>query len=683
MEIFNFENLGHNFLHSNRLVLKLGGIAHNKSTAANDFRTGNIFAEKSGKGDEDKPKTDTEAGKDDKGGKPKKGTEGTESLGDKSKTGTKDKLSKAKKSVENKPRKQIKITETVRNKFRKGMGKEIYGGNEALRKRYREGVREAIEVMDKDKLYDFIKNHTPPKQAYGKGSFDEWNGDFAQLIVPEIPDEYSDLKESPDLDVKQRYLVGGLQQYLLDEFETDVFEATVSKKNPFISVDGRLGAYTISVMAAHWNKEFKLNDAKKRPSLRYGALGGDYASNRRNSVLYNDAIAHLNSQVGLGGRKASSSVRGVVAKKGPKKGPSVKPGVNTQEVIREALIAENATDEAVFAFDSAYNKAFIPAIREVLKELKAECGFTRKSPDSWEEVHNRLSNKNSPHFNQAYLDEYGITAPATTPTVTPAPAPTASGKPKVAQKPAIKKALGENLPKAKFLRTLQTRINRSEFDFNDIWVEDKSKESLTVALYDMCNRYNLPTTKVAIGEIIKSLKRNTEENNGEDINYGGEGIGHTDTQMAEQKAFNRRIVNNVSRDMRRKFLGEKLVSKDSEPMNKDEFVVEMITEINNNRDIDFLSGGFEYDAREAFAKNAYKICQTLKIPTSMKMMKEIIDILQNDYMPADNDVEYYNNPDGADEISANNLLMNGIQKELADKYNPQPKAKQGTQVAVK
>ena len=651
MKIYNFENFGHNFLRQNRLVLKSGGLAHKDSTPHNDFRTGHFFKSSSG----DKAKAGPEKGK----GVSKAPQKPLKS------PSTEKKLDEVKKDLDT-GKKKIIITERARDKFKKGMGKEIYGGNEELREKYRDAVREAIEKMGRDKLYNFIKQHSD--KSYNKGDYAQWNRDFAKLITPNMPKEYSDFKTASK-ETENIYLVGGLQQYLLDEFDTDVFQATVNKKNPFINVDGRLGAYTISVMAVHWNKEFQATDKKKRPVLNYGSLGEGYVSNRRNMVLYGDALAHLNAQVGGGsGRRRGSAVAKGGPKKGPKNRPSIKTGPNTMEAIRADLLDANASDGAIYAFDSAYDKTFIPAIRKIIKELKDEGVFARRDPKAWDKVHNRLANKNSPHYSQAYLDEYAeyeAENPDTTPALTPVlgtPAPTAPAKSKITKKETAKKK-AEKLPKEDFIRGLRARINREDFDFNLwTWDEEEHREEFANKIYDLCSKYKIPLTVAVLDDVIKNLKIYSAD--GKSVDYGRKVFRLTDTQTAAQEAQNKRLISYLGRGLREKYLKEELPEEDAELMTKDAFIAEMITELDAN-DVDFQSWGFEYNARESFAKDAYKKCDKSKIPTSMNTVRHMVDKLIYEYMVADNDIEYFSDTTDHTEIASNNKILDEVTEGIA------------------
>ncbi|MBN2087565.1 hypothetical protein JW758_04410 [Candidatus Peregrinibacteria bacterium] len=664
-----FENMELDFTGQNRLVFR-----ENPSDLEGYYRRGPWWPD--GKNGE-------------KGGDSKDGEGSTNEKPDASKNPnenpkdkTEDDLSTLKGNVEGAGEKKIIITEKDKDKFKKGMGKEIYGGDEKLREKYREGVREAIENMDKDRLYVFIQNHTPPKQKYNKGSHEEWNADFVEMIGPDLP---SDLQQGADLPKEQRYIVGGLQQYLLDEFNTDVFQATAKKENPFIHVDGRLGGYTISVMAAHWNKKFKPLDKTNKSKLNYGSLGSDYDGKRRSQVLYNGAMAYLDGQLGIVSTQVSSYQReerpdeairsGRKTQKrnvatGAESAPSKSVGQNTKDKIRETLEGAQATGESLFAFESAYKKEYIPAIKAVIKDLRASGQFSFKNKDSWAEVHRAMTTKGSPHYNQQYVDAFKKEKPVAS-VAKAKPEKQAKAKTKEKAKSAEKtKTTAENLSQSDFVRRLKASINRSDFDFNTwnmglVNEEDEVRESFAKQIYEVCRNYKLPTTTELIDRVVSLLEKHS---GGKKVDYGRELFRMTDTQLTAQKAENRRLINDIARDLRKEYKNEKLINKEDESMGEYGFTVEMITEL-NERDIDFLSWGFEYNAREAFAKEAFQLCKKLKIPTSIRSIKEIVKVLQINFMEEDNDIKYYIDPDDAEEIQANDAIMAEIGRELKSKLS--------------
>ncbi|MBU0705855.1 hypothetical protein KJ657_00055, partial [Patescibacteria group bacterium] len=69
------------------------------------------------------------------------------------------------------------VTPGAKETLRIRTQKEIFGTKEC-QEWYIKSVREAIEKLDPDRLYDFIKAHN----IYNKEGFSRWNSEFAALL---------------------------------------------------------------------------------------------------------------------------------------------------------------------------------------------------------------------------------------------------------------------------------------------------------------------------------------------------------------------------------------------------------------------------------------------------------------------------------------------------------------------
>jgi hypothetical protein len=164
-------------------------------------------------------------------------------------------------------------------------------------KPYKESISKAIENLNSDDLRNFIDAH----KTYGgktdddkDNNFKKWNEDLCDALK-------IDLKgvEDKDKDGKRMKYAAALQLYLAEHFaktaktKGDVFQTTQQNPNPFIKMDGKLGGYTMSVLAAYWNDKYP-DKSQGEKKLAYAALDPTYANEqRKNNDIYKKAIAHL------------------------------------------------------------------------------------------------------------------------------------------------------------------------------------------------------------------------------------------------------------------------------------------------------------------------------------------------------------------------------------------------------
>lgn len=160
---------------------------------------------------------------------------------------------------------------------------------DARTKKYEKTIRESLENLENfDRLRKFIESHT----AYG-ANYLAWNSEFCEMLELKGEDE-----KSPPNPVEQRRYVAALQLVLADVFSKqeskDIFDAKRVRKNPFTYIDGRMGAYTVSVLAAYWNGKYS---ESKKVTLKFAGLDQKFGEKGDNQKMFNDAIAFLEGQL--------------------------------------------------------------------------------------------------------------------------------------------------------------------------------------------------------------------------------------------------------------------------------------------------------------------------------------------------------------------------------------------------
>lgn len=197
-------------------------------------------------------------------------------------------------------------------------------------------IKESIETMEGDKLYEFVKTHP----AYGdEGSrYTDWNRHFFEYFgFKKLDTKASDSQE------QARY-ASALQLYLGHHFNEqsggkDIFQARSRKgANPFIYIDGKLGGFTMSVLAEYWNDKFypTKKDKTKYSKLGHARLGDGFAKKGNNQKIFNEALAYLDRQLKGGVSQEVQKPSPPVSQKGsPPLSPEVKavPAVQPQKKI--------------------------------------------------------------------------------------------------------------------------------------------------------------------------------------------------------------------------------------------------------------------------------------------------------------------------------------------------------------
>ncbi|MBU1018223.1 hypothetical protein KKA33_04315 [Patescibacteria group bacterium] len=78
--------------------------------------------------------------------------------------------------------------------------------------------------------------------------------------------------------------------------------------------------------------------------------------------------------------------------------------LSKKEKLRNQLVEKGLKDEALLAFESAYNPKISPKIKQILTDKKLDI----RKPQTWDTVHKLLTTpaKDKPYFCEAYVDEY-------------------------------------------------------------------------------------------------------------------------------------------------------------------------------------------------------------------------------------------------------------------------------------
>ena len=187
---------------------------------------------------------------------------------------------------------QRPVTDEAKERLRERTVSEIFGDRET-QDYYINTVRSAFGRLSPDKLHAFIKSHS----TYGKSGFKAWNGELYRLLGVRPKEKYQG-KDS--IHTKKR-VCAALQHVLVDFYETDVFQLTRKTINPWIFIDGRLGPYSVSVMAAYWNTKYG-KTAKKRlrpnPLPDSGLSPKSYRPDGPADQSYKSAMRILDGQLG-------------------------------------------------------------------------------------------------------------------------------------------------------------------------------------------------------------------------------------------------------------------------------------------------------------------------------------------------------------------------------------------------
>lgn len=226
---------------------------------------------------------------------------------------------------------------------------------------YVKKLREAIETMKGDKLYDYIRNHS----SYSVTSYLAWNKDFARLIaLSSIPPEY----RGANSDVTNRRITAAAQRVLVDEYENDVFQLTFTEEkiNPWIYIDGKMGPYSVSVLNDYWMARYSKNSTKSpKPPGRSRPNAKDYPAGSKNATLFTVAMNYLNTQTKNMPKDYEDRKRDVP--------PEVNYGDRVRQKYAELDLAGNAitlkdltVENHGFDLDMDFSKALVIVYKEEL-----------------------------------------------------------------------------------------------------------------------------------------------------------------------------------------------------------------------------------------------------------------------------------------------------------------------------
>ncbi|MFH0838171.1 MAG: hypothetical protein V1880_02805, partial [Patescibacteria group bacterium] len=230
--------------------------------------------------------------------------------------------------------------------------KEIFGTKEC-QEWYINAVKEAIEKLNPDKLYEFIKAHG----IYNKEGFSRWNNEFAALLSLNVPEKY----RGSSAEMTNRRITAATQHVLVEYYNNDVFQLTVKKVNPWIWIDGWYGPYTNSVMGDYWNTVHGPARPENAP-LGRSDLGRSYPPGGSSQKTYAAAMAWLTTQLTGSTRDTVKPQENVPAEKQLAKKVSSAPEAITDLVIRHHEVKKNqnlksALKEAYYSTYSDTSKA--------------------------------------------------------------------------------------------------------------------------------------------------------------------------------------------------------------------------------------------------------------------------------------------------------------------------------------
>jgi hypothetical protein len=552
-----------------------------------------------------------------------------------------------------------KLTPTKRENLKKRMIVDIYNNDKELADKYFDAVKDSIEKMSKDELYQFIFDHTPPRETYVKSEHEKWNKEFCALLDKYMPD---DLKAGEDVQ-KQAYTIGGLQNYLVNDFSpANVFQAGRNKRmtNPFIWVDGKMGAYTVSVMAEYWNKKYGPTSKDKAP-LTNANIDESLATVKKNREFYNSALVYLATQL------KGAPVDPTPQTTGDSEVAAVQPTVKeTREQKRERLkaalkaklVQNGAAKEALFAFDMAYDERFK---HEIKTSIDNTAGFNQNEPDSWAIIHLLMAEKN-PDYANAFLavPEEGAPAVANTPAGTPE-APKETGKnPKDEIRAELigKKASREALFAFEMSDTKDFKSNIDEAikikeETNGVKFDNKNPKAWGVIHFYMMESDSKYAEAFAaapekITPAVATGKKPAEKDKKE----------KSDSAKATSEPEKKEPV-----------VSDKLVEdkKGEENLKKEKFVNYFCGKA-ELKDLDFIGSvadapkSSEEAVRRQFAEEIYGLCIKIGLPASENLADMVIKKI---HKPGTNDIEY---GPGEENLAKNRKLLQEVEASLRKEY---------------
>ncbi|MDH5596894.1 MAG: hypothetical protein OEY44_02210, partial [Candidatus Peregrinibacteria bacterium] len=196
------------------------------------------------------------------------------------------------------------VTERAKKNLEKRTLDEIFGSKE-VQKKYLEQVKEAIEVLGEGDLHKFIVEHS----TYEKGGYAQWNADLFKLL--NFEPEFRGRDEAHT----HRMTTAALQHFLVNDHPNDVFMLTQKKAHRFVYIDGRLGAYSVSVLADYWNRKFGKKSEKEPNPLGFSELDESYDESSKK--LYENDKSYLAAQLGKAPAKEVTRAPSEVVKSTP------------------------------------------------------------------------------------------------------------------------------------------------------------------------------------------------------------------------------------------------------------------------------------------------------------------------------------------------------------------------------
>lgn len=181
------------------------------------------------------------------------------------------------------------VTDASKERLRERTQNDIFGDRET-QKHYIEGVREALETLDGDRLHDFIMDHL----SYGKSSYAQWNAELSDLLGWQPEDRFRG-RDKGQTDMR---ITAAVQHVFVDHYKNDVFQLTRKAINPWIFIDGKLGPYSVTVAGEYWASRFGATSTKQpNPPGLSGLDRRSYAEGSQSDQLYTEAVDYLQVQI--------------------------------------------------------------------------------------------------------------------------------------------------------------------------------------------------------------------------------------------------------------------------------------------------------------------------------------------------------------------------------------------------
>jgi hypothetical protein len=179
------------------------------------------------------------------------------------------------------------VTPEVKKELKKRLRHEIFVDSET-QEYYLNSVREALETPGVgDRLYDYIVAHP----TYGKSKFVSWNSEFNSDVIRLKPEGRFKGKDEKETNMR---ITAATQIVLVETYKNDVFQLTMKEVNPWIFIDGKMGPYSVSVLAEYWKGRFGPKSKGKKPP-EHPTISSSYSDTSRG--LYKEATDYLKGKV--------------------------------------------------------------------------------------------------------------------------------------------------------------------------------------------------------------------------------------------------------------------------------------------------------------------------------------------------------------------------------------------------